>query len=426
MRSFNDGNTPISSGFSKRIAALTIGIVSLLVVLVLSFSLFEQQDADTVMVIQSPFSGSLTWYTDAGVKWQGFGKVTKYQKRSQYWFSAKTDQGEDVNQAIKVRFNDGGHGNISGSLAWEMPQASDSMLTALHTKYGSQHAIEQQLVRTVTEKAVYMTGPVMSSKESYAERRNDLIRFIDDQIINGVYKTTTKEVKDKDPLSGQERTNKVVDLVLNSNGTPQRQDESPLTTFGIRVFNLSINSVDYDSDVESQIQTQQKATMQVQTARANAQAAEQDAITVAKRGEANAAEAKWKQEVIKAQLVTEAQQKLEVAKLEAATAEQYKKKKILEAEGDAEYKRKIIVADGALTQKLAAIVEMNRDAWTAIGNYKGNWQPQVVMGGVGNGGKDGTNVSGVQQMLGLITTKFAHDLALDFSVKGKTAAVEDK
>lgn len=40
-----------------------------------------------------------------------------------------------------------------------------------------------------------MTGPLMSSKESYAEKRTNLIRFIEDQISNGVYKTAQKDIK---------------------------------------------------------------------------------------------------------------------------------------------------------------------------------------------------------------------------------------
>ena len=56
-----------------------------------------------------------------------------------------------------------------------MPQ-DDEHLTAIHTKYGSHEAVEQQLVRTMIEKSIYMTGPLMSSTESYASRRNELLQ----------------------------------------------------------------------------------------------------------------------------------------------------------------------------------------------------------------------------------------------------------
>ncbi len=151
---------------------LALGVVGVLIVVAMGagFSLFEYLDASQIMVIQSPLSGKLTWHTSPGVKGQWFGKVTKYQKREQFWFSARPDQGQTSNESLQVRFNDGAHAVISGSISWEMP-FDEPNLTALHTRYGSHRAIEQQLVRTVVEKAVYMTGPLMSSKESYAEKR---------------------------------------------------------------------------------------------------------------------------------------------------------------------------------------------------------------------------------------------------------------
>jgi len=196
MANYGQQQTAPAGMTPKRMFGAGLLVILIIVAFFCSFSLIENNDAEEIMVIQSPVSGELTWHTTAGMKWQGFGKVTTYQKRSQFWFSDQDDQGSELNQSIKVRFNDGGHGQISGSIAWEMP-IDNANLTALHTKYGSQHAIEQQLVRTVVEKSVYMTGPLMSSKESYAERRNELIRFIEDQITLGVYKTRTFQKNDK-------------------------------------------------------------------------------------------------------------------------------------------------------------------------------------------------------------------------------------
>ena len=60
----------------------------------------------------------------------------------------------------------------------------------------------------------------------------------------------------------------------------------------------------YEETVEAQIRQQQSITMDVQTAIADAKKAEQRAITVEQQGRANAAEAKWAQEQIKATQVT--------------------------------------------------------------------------------------------------------------------------
>jgi len=64
----------------RRIFLAGLAFVILLAVLALSGEIFVHLDADQIMVIQAPFSGQLTWHTNPGLKWQGFGKVTKYPK----------------------------------------------------------------------------------------------------------------------------------------------------------------------------------------------------------------------------------------------------------------------------------------------------------------------------------------------------------
>jgi len=190
-----------------------VAVVIIFFAIIAVFAMFENLDAKQIMVIQSPFDGTLTWNTSPGVKWQGFGKVTKYNKRDQFWFSVKNDQGSTADQSIKIRFNDGGHATISGSIAWEMP-IDDKHLNAVHSKYGSQEAVQQQLVRTIIEKAVYMTGPLQSSKESYSEKRNELLHLIEDQVQRGVYLTETLQEKQIDPMTGQPKTVNIVKLKI--------------------------------------------------------------------------------------------------------------------------------------------------------------------------------------------------------------------
>jgi len=376
-------------------------VLFLLATLILISKLVEHLDADRIMVIQAPFTGELTWYTTPGAKWQGFGSVTKYPRRAIYNFETQ------------VRFNDGGHGTMKGSIQYEMPLNIEN-LTELHIKFGSPTAIQKQLIETVTNKSAYMTGPLMSSKESYAEKRNDLIRYVEDQVIHGVYRTTSKEAKIKDQITGTDKTVTIVEIVTK-NGVPERQEEPVLTIFGIRPFNFTITSLPYDETVEAQIKQQQVIAMDVQTAIADAKKAEQRTITVSEQGKANAAEAKWKQEGLKATEVTLAQQKLEVATLEAKAAEQVKNRDILLGEGQAAAKELIIKADGALEKKLDALIKINDRYATAIENYSGNWVPAIVMGDNKGSGVAG---SGAIELIELLTAKTAHDLAINLELPG--------
>lgn len=397
----------------KTVTAIVAGVVVLIMILSIG-TLVENVPADEFVVIQSPVSGNLKWYFEPGIKWQGWGKVTNYKRSAQYWFSNKKDQGAEADQSIKVRFNDGGHANLSGSVRIDLPM-EEAKMTMLHKTFGSQIAIEQQLVRTVFEKSVYMTGPLMSSKESYAEKRSSLISNIEDQALSGIYKTISKEVKGKDPMTGNEKTVTTVELVSSPtapNGIA-RQEDSPLHTFGIRAYNLSINSIDYDKDVEAQISTQQRAIMEVQTAMAEAKKAEQAAITAAKNGEANAAKAKWEQETIKAKEVTLAEQQRDVAKLQKDAAEYNKQKLILEGQGEAEKRRLAMAADGALSQKLNAWIEVNKVYANAIAVHPGPWVPSIIMGNSGGSKNAATD------LMELLTVKTAKDLSLNMNMDKK-------
>lgn len=177
-------------------------------------------------------------------------------------------------------------------------------------------------------------------------------------------------------LHKQERNVVIAEIVPQANGTPSRQETSIVGEFGIRAFNFAIQSIDYNEKVKGQIEQQQAIAMGVQTSIAKARQAEQEKLTVEQQGAAEAARAKWEQEVIKAKAVTAAEQRLRVAELAAQEAEQYKRQQLLRAEGDAEYKRRVMAADGALAQKLDALVKIAKINADAVANYKGHWVPR--------------------------------------------------
>lgn len=391
----------------KKILFLAIGIIGLVFLISYAGSIGEEVEAGEIVVIQKPVSGELLVYTEPGWVWQHFGKATHYKKSFQFWFTKPTEK-DGVDNSIKVRFNDGGYANISGSVRVDLPLDKAAVLN-LHTKFGSQEAIEHQLVKTVLEKSVYMTGPLMSSAESYAEKRNNLLSYIEDQATQGVYKTITRTIKTVDPISGAEKTTSVVEIVMHNN-TPLRQEKSPISETHVKLSGLALNSIDYDATVEKQIAAQQQAVMQVQTAIANAKRAEQDALTAAKQGEASAAKAKWDQEVIKAKVLTEAQQELEKQKLATQQAALYKQQQILEGEGEAAKQRLIMQANGALDQKLEAYKTVQKYWADAFSKYPGAIVPMIQTGGSSTG-------NGALNFAELMSMKAAKDLALDLKNK---------
>jgi len=315
----------------------------LLIFLLNAGKLVEFVDSSEVVVKQSAFDGKLTVYTQPGPIPQLYGTCTHYKKRSQFWFSKKKNEGDTTDQSIKIRFNDGGHANISGSMSYYMPLSTDDIIK-IHVNFNSQANLEHQLVSQVVTKAVYMTGPLMSSKESSAEKRTDLLAYIEDQAMYGIYKTLQQEVKVHDDLSNVDK-NQLVVRIVQENGKPAREGHSPAEQYNINLSNLTINDIKYDDDVETQIKEQQKTTMMIQTAIANSRKAEQDALTAELTGKASAAKAKWDQEVLKATAVTQAQQAKDVAALDAQTSV-FEAQKVRTAADAEAYKNAKLVSAG--------------------------------------------------------------------------------
>ena len=167
--------------------------------------------------------------------------------------------------------------------------------------------------------------------------------------------------------------------------------------------------------------------MAIITAIANAERAKQDAITSEEQGKANVMTAKYEKEVEKEKSIVDAERAKEVAviaaeqavevarqaKLEAEqkklAAAEYKQEQVLRGEGDGEYKRLVMEADGALAQKLETYERVMGRFASAIEKQK--WVPEIQMGS--QPGAGGSNAMTLIEMMGV---KAAKDLSLDMSI----------
>jgi hypothetical protein len=395
---------------------LGAGLVGIVLLLILIPNLITTVDGDEIVVKQDVLDGKLHVWDTPGPHMVNFGTITRYKRSAQLWFSVKKDEGKEEDESIKVRFNDGGHGNISGSFRYTLPSDPTRMIE-LHRTFHSMAAIDHELVRQVANKCVVMSGPLMSSRESYAEKKMDLINYITDQILYGVYRTTHEETKVIDPLTNQEKS---VDMVKPKVGSGangiEREEESPIQKFGMSVSNISINDIIYDPVIEEQIKKQQEAYSQVQQAIVNAKKAEQDTLTVEQQGKAAAAKAKWDQEVIKATAVTaaeqdkevavtQAQKGKEVAQLSLETAKLAAQQTVAEAKADADAKRLAVQANNNLEKRIDAWVSVET-AWAqAYGNQRQTPDTVVGSGAGGNGLNQG--------VVDMLMVKTARDLNLN-------------
>ena len=406
-----------------------IGIASIVFLIVfglLSFNLFETVDADEIVVCQFP-NGNLEFWSDAGIHGQWFGKITRYRKSNQYWFSNDMDQGSVTDDSIQTRFNDAGTATISGSVRYDMPTDIEH-LTLLHTKFGSQLAVDHQLVGPAIERSVFMSGPLMSSRQALSTSSARFLEYIEDQAKNGVYKKSQQKTIRKNE-AGQE-IELYMESIVQDKEAPNgysRIEVSPLGQYGLKLYNVVINNIIPDEKVKAQIQKQQEIEMSVQTSIAEMNMATQRAETVKKQGEAEAAKAKWEQEAIKAKevtranqekevAVTDAERKLKVAELEKKAASELKEKLILEGQGESSKRKLILEADNALEQRLTAWVEVNKLYADAIAKHNGNWVPSIIMGSNGQNNSAG----GATALIDLLTAKTAKDLDLNLNMGSKS------
>ena len=330
---------------SKKSIVTAVCSVFAIVVLSMLGKIGEDVKNETIVVNQYPFTGNMAYWATPGWRGQWFGKTTTYHKTEQLWFGANNDENETVGAPIPVIFNDASDGLIYGSLRVKLPTDIEH-LSRIQTDYNGMERLMNDLVKQTVTKVVYASGPLMSAFESYAEKKNDLIEYITDQLNNGVYKTTVRTEEVQDAITGEVKKTKVATLIedVNAPNGYRRSESSPFRYYGIEIGQVSVSKIDYSDKVKQQISQQQEANMLIQTSKAKAAAAVQEALRAEEEGKAKAAQAKWEQERIKATEVTKAEQEKEVSRLAAEKAEFDKKKVIAQGEAEAAANRAKVAA----------------------------------------------------------------------------------
>lgn len=383
----------------KKIFAILIAAIAIFCLASLG-KIGEDVKNETIVVNQFPFTGNMEYWTTPGYHWQWFGKTTTYYKTSQLWFGSDNEDGKQMGNPIPVIFNDASDGVIYGSLRVKLPTET-KYLERIQTDYNGMDRLMQDLVRPTVTKVIYASGPLMSAFESYAEKKNDLIEYITDQLNNGVYKTTVKQVEVIDQFSGEKKNVKVASLVVDEDapGGYARSESSPFAYYGLEIGQVAVSKIGYSQKVMQQIAQQQESNMLVQTSRSRTIAAQQETIRIAEEGKAAAEKAKWEQEKIKIVAVTKASQEYEVSRLEAQKANEVAKK--VKAEGEAEAYRQRKLVEAGLSPREKADFEMRTKIGVAEALSKIQL-PKVVTAGGSSSGNTAMDAMGLKMMTDLV------------------------
>jgi hypothetical protein len=396
-----------ASGLLSFINPRTLSVLALGVVFVASLFLspliFETNNAGFLSVRQAAGSGTLTAYSEPGMFLQGFGEVTKYKQSDTLHFE-DGDLG-----SVDVRFTDGAKAKVAVNVRFDLPGDPKKILD-IHQKFRSYNALVTETIRQVVSESVLLTAALMSAEESYTTKRAEFSQIADDQVRNGVYITEAETIETTDTKTKEISRRQIVSIQKDAKGQPERK-HAVLDQYGIRVTQFVIKDIDYDDKVDTMIQAKQEAMQQTVSAKANAERAVQDRITAEEVGRKNVAVAKYEQEVEKQRAVTTAEKELDVARLRRQAAELEKQALIAKGEGEGEYKRRIMAADGALEKKLATYERVNALWAEALAKTNATLVPTVSTGGSGPGG------NALNNMMELLSIKASRDLALDIRAK---------
>lgn len=234
---------------------------------------------------------------------------------------------------VEVKYAEGGKGWVKGNIQVALPTNNEERM-ALHEKFHGPKAFINQLVVNTTGEALTFTAGLMESQDAYMTHRAQFRTSAKDQLLNGLYATQMQKLERKDSKGNIEVSYKAIPLMKD--GKYVRQDASPFTQFGVTVTQFNIQDWDFEKATMDRIAEKRDAENKVITSRARTEAAEQDkkeAQAIAAKNEAVAAGIA---NVAKAKAVIGAEQRKELAIIEAeqqvATAEQLKLQRAQELE----------------------------------------------------------------------------------------------
>lgn len=392
--------------------ALAAGVI-LSVIAVASVSV---NDGGYRTVIQSPTGNMSVKFTE-GWYLAPFSKETVYPNVMSY------DLGEG---GLSVRYQDGGRGTVDGNVRVQLPNDEAAMLK-FHREFLSVEGAMNKLVVPEVRQALNQTAGLLTSEEAYAEKRSNIAEWAEAIMENGrfVTKTVTREIT----MSDGTKQRKQIPEIATKDGQPLHQG-SPFKEYSLQVSGFQVTNIDFESATQTQIDEKRKAEMASITARANADKAAWEEKQVEAEGKKLVAQRRYEQlqlnekeillaerekqtAVIAAQKVKEVnQEQLLAAKIDVQTAKEQAEATTLRAKADADAKKLLMEADGALQVKSDTAIQINKIWAEAYQNRQVQDVPSIIMGGnTAASGRDAAS-----NFMNMMEAKLAKDLQADFKL----------
>jgi len=407
----------------SQISIIFVVLIAFFVV-IFGSRIIDSNDSTTIQIKQAAISGEMEAFTDPGLIWQNFGKLIPYPKSKPFYFSSETDEGTSVDQSIAVTFNNGSKGSVSGSVWYTYPLIKTDLI-AIHKKFTSDAGVKTGLIQKQMRKLVNLTASLMSPEAAMVQKEL-FNQMLNDQVQNGPYLTEIVEDTVIDSITNEETTTEVV-KIKEIDGI-QLRGENPFEDWNITISQVDVPTIITDTTTETMIKKRRDAEMQIMVAKAEVETANQNEKKIIAEGKKEVAARQYealqakmlattKAEELKEVAIIAAQrerevneQKLEAALIDKKTAEAEKAAILFRKSGEAEGKKMIMEADGALEIKVNAWLQ-SEQYWAEASKSWPAMVPTIVNGGSGDG-----NTTNAMSMLEIMATKAAKDLALDMKM----------
>ena len=391
---------------------------------------------------------------DVGYATKWFGRATPWKKalsvQSVLTEALEIDDSSDNDslgatiEAFPIVFLGNVDAKVESSARFRLPSGEQFLKIAQEYR-NPENFIKTALVPAIKE-TLQATASLMSADDFYAGARSEFAAEFENQLNDGLYLIKRKEIRgprghlpsqtailqagtEQGNFGDNNASQFVTEKVMDSKGIPVRKQQQ-FRKYGVEVVEARITNVDPNPQYKQRMVKVQQALAELAVARQNRLKEEEEKLLVTARGEKEV-EAR-RQETLRDQIerttqaetekqlaVINAEREKQRAEIEKQTAELLRDKAAITADAtkitaDAEaYAREAVIkADGALQSKLDALIAINR-AWAEAAAQAP--VPSVMMG---NGGDSvSSRQDEVAQLMGVLATKAARDLAIDMQVK---------
>lgn len=386
----------------KAILIIVACIVGGLFAIWATFNIVGFNKAGETIVVQYP-SGKMKVILKAGPygKWWGDAKI--YRNYATVGFGVRHKDNSAISAefpAVSVPFADNTIGQVPAILRIALPTNEAGMLKIRNEYAGGYDHFVANGVVPVASNAIKLSANLRTSQEAITTLAV-FQRDVEDQLMLGIYETKTVEKWVHKSTGDSERV-KMTEIVIDPKTNMPLRRSTVLEELGCSVTQCQIDVPQFDESVQNMLKQRRDQSIQTEISKQAAIRADQDKITAERQGQAAVMKVKYEKEMEKQAAVTDAEKEKAVAELNKQAAEFTKQKLILEGQGEAEKRKLIMSADGALKTKVDAFIEVNKIWAAAYQSCPNRPTPDIVYGagatGSGNAALDFMNIQNAKAL----------------------------